>query len=120
MAIFYERSETKEKVTIRYKLLRLIFPLLMIVETITILLIKFAPLGLDKATQFLWELMSIGLFGITLLIYMPLYLIYAWNIENEMNQAKKEGRMKMSGSILSFSNPRIVEISKIKKEAGEK
>jgi hypothetical protein len=51
---------------------------------------------------------------------MPLYLIYAWNIENEMNQAKKEGRMKMSGSILSFSNPRIVEISKIKKEAGEK
>ena len=52
MAIFYDREETEEKVIIRYKLLRLIFPLIFIGEIIIILLISLAPLGLDNAKIF--------------------------------------------------------------------
>ena len=101
MGFFYERTETKDKVVVKY------FP------TFVLPILLFI-LGIVVST---W-IYEIGgpivalLFPLPFLAMIWLFGMHMKNVSEEVAKARREGRVKTSGSRWSFSNPLTVEIEK--------
>lgn len=109
MGVFYDRVDENARIIIKYKLTRLLFPFIM-AGLVTISFLSSIFIGGFLAFFFLAPALFLFLF------FGALYLTDAWKVECEIRDAVKAGKAKFSGSVLSLSNPRIVEIKKIKEK----
>jgi hypothetical protein len=102
MAIFFERTETEEKITIRYKnmiVYYLLYFVLIVLAIGTVVLSYLSPL--------------LGCIAMPAIV-VPLFLLYFFmhGVNSEVKEAMKNGKVQVSGSRFSSSNPLTFEISK--------
>lgn len=101
MGILYERTETEDKIIIRYKYLPFLYVLIILTVLVIHVLIS-----------------QLGILGSCLLIFPLLVVLFLWldtmKANSEVKKAIKKDRnkVKVLGAKWSFSNPRTVEIPK--------
>jgi hypothetical protein len=114
MPIFYERTETDEKIVIRYKNLPLYYLLFFISALVWLSACALSSLG-DVLLSCL--VLPIGLLSG---IFLAISSKEMWKIRPEIWRARKEGTIRSTGSRFSFSDPLIIEINKMNKKGEEK
>lgn len=104
MGLFYERMETEEKVVIKYKSKILILYYFFIVFA---LVATFALNVIGGLACIVGPVLLVVL-GVGLVVYWQ----DIWKVRSEISKAMKEGKVSVSGSRFSLSNPLTVEIPK--------
>ncbi len=104
MAIFYERIEDEEKITIRYRN-HIQFIIFMAVLIILANVLEHL-FGMGAA------LICFSVIGVVPFAFLILFSIEISKNAAELKKAKDEGRLQESGSWFSLSNPRTATIWK--------
>jgi uncharacterized membrane protein len=100
MAIFYERTETEDKIVIKYKYWPLIYVLL-VIGIVSMVVLRIIGYGY----------LSLPVTALCILLMLAVFFGYG-KVRSEVREAMKKGKVSMSGSKFSFSNPYTLEIPK--------
>ncbi|PIR94022.1 hypothetical protein COT97_03590 [Candidatus Falkowbacteria bacterium CG10_big_fil_rev_8_21_14_0_10_39_11] len=99
MPFFYEQKENETEQIITYKNQPLFYIVLLVVFGLT-----FFDFG------YVWQYGLLGAF----VVFLVFWIVGNWKVNKIVRKAMKKGEIQVTGSKLSFKNPVIVKIKKIR------